>query len=69
MRNNKWTKLGAVLLAAALSVGLLAGCGDSTDKSTGSANTETAAGEKVFNYGDTTFNAENDESDVNPHRG
>ena len=24
---------------------------------------------KVFTYGDTTFNAENDESDVNPHRG
>ncbi len=26
-------------------------------------------GEKVFYYGDTTFNAENDENDVNPHRG
>lgn len=25
--------------------------------------------EKVFVYGDTTFNAENDESDVNPHNG
>ena len=36
----------------------LTGCGGKADN-----------GEKVFYYGDTTFNSENDESDVNPHNG
>ena len=75
MRREKlWKRAGAFLLAASMSAGLLAGCG-STD--TGNSGTKTdnaqtedgASGEKVFYYGDTTFNAENDESDVNPHNG
>ena len=57
-------KTGVLLLAAVMTAGTLAGC--SSDKgSSGSASEESA--EKVFRYGDTTFNAENGESDVNPH--
>ena len=47
---------------------LLTGCGGNSEQKDGSAKAENT-GEKVFTYGDTTFNAENDESDVNPHRG
>ncbi len=54
-----WKRIGLSLLAVTVTAGLLAGC------SKDSAPT----GEKVFYYGDTTFNAENDESDVNPHNG
>ena len=43
-----------------LAVVLFSGC-----QSTAADGTD----EKVFVYGDTTFNAENDESDVNPHNG
>lgn len=75
MRREKlWKRAGAFLLAASMSAGLLAGCG-STDTGNSGAKTdnaqteESASGEKVFYYGDTTFNAENDESDVNPHNG
>ena len=68
MAHKKIAKLGTVLMAAALTLGLLAGCGDNKDQNSGSVKAETA-GEKVFTFGDTTFNAENDESDVNPHRG
>ena len=60
-------KAGAVLLPLCLAAGLLSGCGGgSTDTKT---EDNASAGEKVFYYGDTTFNAENDESDVNPHNG
>lgn len=75
MRREKlWKRAGAFLLAASMSAGLLAGCGASDTENSGteteSAQTEeSASGEKVFYYGDTTFNAENDESDVNPHNG
>ena len=54
------------LLALTLSAGLLSGCGSSGTESTGD---ESASGEKVFYYGDTTFNTENDETDVDPHNG
>ncbi len=73
-------KLGVSLLAVTMAAGLLAGCGGNAgaapaddaaggtqEASGGSA--PAAEGEKVFYYGDTTFNAENDESDVNPHNG
>lgn len=39
---------------------LLAGCGQETQQ---------ADGEKVLIFGDTTFNAENGEADINPHNG
>ena len=58
----KKRKLGAIFLTLSLSIGLLTGCGNSnTDQSANSAGMENS-GEKVFTYGDTTFNAENDES-------
>lgn len=50
-------KLAEIILVIAAVSGI-AGCGKST-----------ASTEKVFYYGDTTFNAENDETDVNPHNG
>lgn len=63
-------KLGITILAACLTAAFLTGCGGSGSTAKDSAaNDSTAAGEKVFTYGDTTFNAENDESDVNPHNG
>ena len=46
-----------------LAVCLLSGCGSPEQ------GTAESTGEKVFYYGDTTFNAENDEKDVNPHNG
>ena len=51
-----------LLLAAAVAAGMLSGCGSSDGGGEASAS-----GEKVFYYGDTTFNAENGEPDVNPH--
>lgn len=56
-------KLVAVMLAATLSLGLLVGCGAKEDKtSTSSADTK-----KTFVFGDTTFNAENEEATIDPH--
>lgn len=74
MKKNTLLKSGALFVAALMACGLLAGCGQSAStggnqQTDGSAAAEAAAGEKVFTYGDTTFNAENDESDVNPHNG
>lgn len=63
-----WRKTWAALMALALSTGFLAGCGASgtdNDQKEG----QSSSGEKVFYYGDTTFNTENDEADVNPHNG
>lgn len=62
-------KIGTVILALALSAGLLAGCGGTSQEAPSGGAKEDAAGEKVFYYGDTTFNAENDEADINPHNG
>ena len=63
-KKDLWKKTSAVLLALVMSAGLLTGCRDDA-----SSSAEESAGEKVFYYGDTTFNAENDEADVNPHNG
>ena len=55
---KRFTK--AWILAFFLGLGVLAGCGGS----------EKAAAEeekKIFVFGDTTFNPENEEPDVNPH--
>ena len=53
-------KILASLLALCLSLGILAGCGNS--------NTPAQSGEKkTFVFGDTTFNAENEEPTINPH--
>ncbi len=53
-------KIIALLLAAALTAGLFAGCGA---KEAGPAD----SGKKSLVFGDTTFNASNEEADVNPH--
>ena len=55
-------KILAVLLAAALTAGALAGCGGSGD-SGGSASGE----EKVFNYGTTAYGVEMGNTGLNPH--
>ena len=75
-KRNLLKKTSVVLLSLCMTAVLLTGCGGSGESS-GTAGTETesekeaetTAAEKVFYYGDTTFNAENDESDVNPHNG
>ena len=67
---NIWKKAWGAVLALTMSAGLLAGCGSSGEEdSQDRLQSESSSGEKVFYYGDTTFNAENDESDVNPHNG
>lgn len=51
----------AALTAAALALSLLSGCSSGGSSSGGNASGTT------FVFGDTTFNAENEEPDVNPH--
>ena len=58
---RKWKKFWALLLTACLGTGLLAGCG------AGEESPEEDTGKKTFVLGDTTFNPENEEPDVNPH--
>lgn len=75
-RRKLLKKTGVMILALSITAGLLCGCG-SQESTQDSSETEgqtasgddSSGGEKVFYYGDTTFNAENDESDVNPHNG
>ena len=58
----------ALLLTACLAVGTLAGC--SSGSSSGgneSAAVKENSEKKTFVFGDTTFNPENEEPDVNPH--
>ena len=67
---KKWKKGAAIAFAFAMTAGVLAGCGGSKadgNSSTGESNTESAAGKTSFVFGDTTFNPENEEADVNPH--
>lgn len=69
-------KLIALLLVLCMTVGVLAGCGGSSvsapaangsaGKAPASADSAPAA-KKTFVFGDTTFNAENEEPNVNPH--
>lgn len=55
-------KLFAILLSVCMVIGLLTGCGGSD------SNPSDASGsKKTFVFGDTTFNAENEEPNVNPH--
>ena len=56
-------KRSGILTVCLLAVCLLSGCGSPEQ------GTAESTGEKVLYYGDTTFNAENDEKDVNPHNG
>ena len=53
----------AILMLLCLSLGILSGCSNSK-----SSNTPAESGKKkIFVFGDTTFNAENEEPDINPH--
>lgn len=57
-------KTTVLLLALCLLLGALSGCAGPAQPSSG----ETGEGETVrFVFGDTTFNAENEEPDINPH--
>ena len=53
----------AFLAALCISASLLAGCGNQKSAD----GTQTESSEKTFVFGDTTFNPENEEADVNPH--
>lgn len=75
----KRKKLYAIALSVCLGMGLLTGCGgqnqegsEKPDTSAASATSSAAASEqseekKTLVIGDTTFNASNEEYDVNPH--
>ena len=68
MKEMKTKRLMALLLTACLAVGTLAGC--SSGSSSGgneSAAVKENSEKKTFVFGDTTFNPENEEPDVNPH--
>ena len=56
-------KIFALLLSLTMAAGMLAGCGsDKTESTDAAAKTEAAQeGKKTFVFGDTTFNAENEE--------
>ena len=65
----------SILLIACLALSLLAGCGNSSTpvaetptQSGGTAQTATPAAKKTMVIGDTTFNSENWEETVDPHR-
>ena len=66
-----WKKSTAIVLALMMAAGSLTGCGGSKAKenssNTGKNSTEDTAGKTSFVFGDTTFNPENEEADVNPH--
>lgn len=57
----------ASLLTLCLTVGLLVGCGSAAPTTPG-ANANSTAAKKTMVIGDTTFNAENWEETVDPHR-
>ena len=59
-------KLLSLLLVCCTLLCLLAGC--SKENTADKSSDNTATGEKkTLVFGDTTFNAENEEADVNPH--
>ncbi len=59
----------ALLLAAVLTASLLTACSPGAQEGQEeTAKSEGEAQEKTFIFGDTTFNAENGEADINPHK-
>ena len=65
-KNRIITKITSLLAAAALSAALLSGCGGPEGGGSSQAASGTAA-KKTMIIGDTTFNPENAEPNVNPH--
>lgn len=72
--NKKRKRFISIVLAVCLSAALLGGCGSSGSTSSTSAGNSSAgsiaedsSGTKTMTIGDTTFNPENAEPDVNPH--
>ena len=63
MKTKQFKKTMAFLAALCISASLLAGCGNQKSAD----GTQTESSEKTFVFGDTTFNPENEEADVNPH--
>mgnify|MGYP000479518005 CR=1 FL=1 len=62
MKKNK-KLVSLFLILASLTLVTLTGCSSSEKQTTDSENTA----ETTFIFGDTTFNAENEEPDINPH--
>ena len=60
-------RIAAILLALCLSLGVLAGCGGKASSGAAADAGSTSAAKKTFVFGDTTFNAENEEPTINPH--
>lgn len=58
-------KLVAMMLALTLTAATFVGCGTKAENQTADSNVE--SGKKTFVFGDTTFNAENEEANINPH--
>ncbi len=59
-------RFAAIFMAVCLGTGLLAGCGTG-EKNTYTGSAKGTTEKKTFVFGDTTFNPENEEPDVNPH--
>ena len=55
-------KLVALMLAATMTIATFVGCGASNKE-----EKQASTGSKVFVFGDTTFNAENEEATIDPH--
>ena len=60
---TRMKKAVAFALAMVLTMATLTACGGSKEK----ANDAAADGKKTFTFGDTTFNAENEEATIDPH--
>ncbi len=61
-------KLFAMMVSLCMMISLLAGCGGSSGSSgAGQSGGISGDSKKAFVFGDTTFNAENEEPNVNPH--
>lgn len=58
-------KLVAMFLALTLTAATFVGCGTKAENQTVDSSAE--SGKKTFVFGDTTFNAENEEANIDPH--
>lgn len=65
MKKEVLKRILASAITAVLAVGTLVGCGSTKEES--AAGDTAVAGTKTLVLGDTTFNAENEEANINPH--